>query len=290
MNYDLDALKSKDKKEVIINGNDLMNRAYIDLSLDIPKPEILISIGYHSYKGKTYDTCACSAGEASAIVAPSKSYKTFLKSALVASFIGGSTNILFPNIKSHRTKDYTILDIDTEQGDVYAQRSFRRVPEMSGGNYNNYYSYATRSFTAEERMILLEYLLENQAKLYKMPVKLVSIDGIADFCEDTNDIVMSKAISDKIMLWTSKYNIHILTVIHKLNGSNKPVGHLGSFVTKKVENIFLLEKDETTGHIKVENSHSRGYKFDTFYFNVNENALPYQVTDIPINTNNNAGF
>lgn len=289
MNFDLDALKSNEEVNTY-DFKEMFNKAYVDLSEELQKPEILISIGEHYYKNNYYPTSAMTSGEFSAIVAPSKSKKSFLKSALIASYIGADASSLFPNITSHRVEDYTIIDIDTEQGKYYTQRTFRRVPEMTGLNYEHYKGFATRSFDSDERLAFIEYLLENQKTLFKKPIKLLSIDGIADLVDDTNDIVMSKKVADKITKWTDIYNIHITTVIHKLSGSNKPVGHLGSFVTKKAETVMLLEFDEQTKNIVVSNPYSRGYQFDSFQFNVNSDALPYQVTDAPINTNNNVGF
>ena len=46
----------------------LENDCFVDLSLEMPKPEILLSIGKHEYKGNFYDTPIMTAGEFSAIV------------------------------------------------------------------------------------------------------------------------------------------------------------------------------------------------------------------------------
>jgi len=247
------------------------------LSEEMPHPEILLSIGQHEYKGKFYPTPVMTAGEFSAIVATSKSKKTFLKSAFLASYIGGKTSILFPNIVSHRDKEYTILDFDTEQGKYYTQRTFRRVIEMVGASTENYKGYATRHLSSRERLLLIDYCLKNQQR-YKHPVKMVAIDGIADLVENTNDILMSKEASDYIMKWTYEYNIHVTTVIHKSTTTNKPLGHLGTYVLKKAETVIDLDiqGDKT---IKVTNPFSRGYRFDEFTFDVNKDALPYLIND-----------
>lgn len=255
----------------------LEQSCFIDLSEEMPHPEILLSIGQHEYKGKFYPTPVMTAGEFSAIVATSKSKKTFLKSAFLASYIGGQTSILFPNIKSHRDKEYTILDFDTEQGKYYTQRTFRRVIEMVGASTENYKGYATRHLSSRERLLLIDYCLKNQQR-YKHPVKMVAIDGIADLVENTNDILMSKEASDFIMKWTYEYNIHITAVIHKSTTTNKPLGHLGTYVLKKAETVIDLDiqGDKT---IKVTNPFSRGYRFDEFTFDVNKDALPYLIND-----------
>jgi len=266
----------KKENEVIIDFKTLESNCFVDLSEDLKPPETLLSIGQHEYKGNFYDTPIMTAGEFSAIVAVSKSKKSFLKSALLGSYIGGNANLQFSNIKSHRYKDFTILDFDTEMGSYYAQRTFRRVLEMVSQPYENYKSYVTRHLTSSQRLGLIDYCLKNQSELYKEEVKLVSIDGIADLVENTNDIIMSKEASDYIMRWTHEYNIHITTVIHKSGLTGKPLGHLGTYVLKKAETVIDLELQED-GSVLVSNPYSRGYRFDDFTFDIDKNALPYLV-------------
>lgn len=267
---------SQVSKENEIDFSKIDQECSIDLSVDMPHPEILLSIGEHQFKDRYYPTPIMTAGEFSAIVATSKSKKTFLKSGFLACYIGGSSSNLFPNIRTHRNEDYSILDFDTEQGKYYSQRTFRRVLDMVGANYESYHCYATRHLTSNERLQYIDYCLKNQKSRYKNPVKLVSIDGIADLVENTNDILMSKEASDYIMKWTHDYNIHITTVIHKSNQTNKPLGHLGTYVLKKAETVIDLEIQEDYS-IKVSNPFSRGYRFDEFCFDVNIDALPYLI-------------
>ena len=275
MNLDFESLENNLQSVSEIDFDNLEKSCFVDLSEEMPHPEILLSIGQHEYKGNFYPTPIMTAGEFSAIIATSKSKKTFLKSAFLGSYIGGKSSILFPNIKSHRDNEYTILDFDTEQGKYYTQRTFRRVIEMVGANYENYKGYATRHLSSNERLLLIDHCLKNQHK-YNHPVKLVSIDGIADLVENTNDIVMSKEASDYIMKWTYEYNIHITTIIHKSAVTNKPLGHLGTYVLKKAETVIDLEIQEDNS-IKVSNPYSRGYRFDEFTFDINKDALPYLI-------------
>lgn len=276
MELNFNELEKNNVEPNLIDVKSLEVSCYVDLSDEILHPEIILSIGQHEYKGKFYDTPIMTTGEFSAIVATSKSKKTFLKSAFLSSYIGGNSNLLFPNIKTHRDDDYTVLDFDTEMSNYYAQRTFRRVAEMVGNTYDNYKSYVTRHLSSRERMLLIDYCLKNQSKLYKKPVKLIAIDGIADLVENTNDIVMSKEASDYIMKWTYEYNIHITTVIHKSGTTGKPLGHLGTYVLKKAETVIDLEIQEDFS-IKVTNPYSRGYRFEEFSFDVNKDALPYLI-------------
>lgn len=277
MDLNFDELNAKND-EVFIDLKTLESGCYVDLSQDILKPDILLSIGEYLYKEKYYPTPVMTAGEFSAIVAVSKAKKSFLKSAFIASYIGGSSNLFFGNIKSHRKKDFTILDFDTEMSAYYAQRTFRRIHEIVGIIYEHYYCYVTRHLTSLQRLQLIDYCLKNQKDLYKEPIKFISIDGIADLVENTNDIVMSKEASDYIMRWTYEYNIHITTVIHKNGITGKPLGHLGTYILKKAESVIDLEiNDDKT--ITVSNPYSRGYPFESFSFDINEDSLPYLIED-----------
>jgi hypothetical protein len=269
-----------DKTEIEIQDYlSIQNDCFVDLSEEIKPPEIILSIGEHEYKKKMYPTAIMTAGEFSAIIAVSKAKKSFIKSAFIGCYIGGASNILFGNIKSHRDQDYTILDFDTEQGYYYAQRTFRRVQDITQRQYDNYKCYATRHLTSLQRLQLIEYCLKNQSTLYKTPVKLVSIDGIADLVENTNDIMMSKEASDYLMRWTHEYNIHVTTVIHKSGVTGKPLGHLGTYVLKKTETVIELEVNEDKT-INVSNPYSRGVSFEPFNFDVNSDSLPYLIEDI----------
>lgn len=271
---------SSDKTEIEIQDYlAIQNDCFVDLSEEIQPPEIILSIGEHQYKNKYYPTAIMTAGEFSAIIAVSKAKKSFIKSAFIGCYIGGDSNLLFGNIKSHRDQDYTILDFDTEQGSYYAQRTFRRVQDITQRQYDNYKCYATRHLTSLQRLQLIDYCLKNQSVLYKTPVKLVSIDGIADLVENTNDIMMSKEASDYLMRWTYEYNIHVTTVIHKSGATGKPLGHLGTYVLKKAETVIELEVNEDKT-INVSNPYSRGVSFEPFNFDVNMDSLPYLIEDI----------
>ena len=158
INFD-ELMSEKSSNELEFNINEIEINSYVDLSEELLPPDTLLSVGEHTYKGNSYPTSLCTSSEFSAIIAESKKKKSFIKSAFIASFIGGNTNQLFPNIKSHRKEDFTILDFDTEQGAYYAQRTFRRVNDMVGVFYPYYKCYITRNLPSEQRLKLIDYCL-----------------------------------------------------------------------------------------------------------------------------------
>ena len=240
---------------------------FVDLDKAIDKPEIVISIGNHDYKGELYPNPTCTKNEWSAIIAPQKSKKTFMKRALIGSYIGGQSSHYFPSVKSHRKEDSYILDFDTEQGAYYAQRSFRGVQDMVGHKYLNYLPFGLKHLSDDDMVLFIDGVVNDPR--YKGKIGLICIDGIADLCTNTNDIEKSKAVGQKIVEWNT--NCHIITVIHKTFEKDKATGHLGSFVQKKAETtIFLKVTDPDTKNspVEVRQKDSRGAPFDPFYFDL----------------------
>ena len=265
-------------EEDSFNYKTVFDKCFISLDEDLKPPPTALGIGYNEYKGQSYLNNTFSYGEFSCIVAASKSKKTFFKSALIASYIGGNANNYFPSMETKRENDYYVVDIDTEQGEYYAQRAMRRVAEMVGNGYKYYLPFGVEHLDAEDIVKFIDELLNDP--IYKGKIKWMSIDGIADLLDNANDIEKSNAVASKLKKWRREYQMHINVVIHKNSTSNKATGHLGSAIQKKSETVILLEDtDENTDNrnspIKVTQNYSRGAPFDPFYFHLEENtALP----------------
>lgn len=276
---DINEIQESDNLDAPFDYEKMFKDCFVDIDLVLERPPAVLSIGEYEYNGKRYNIDAHTLGEMSATVAPSKTKKSFYKSALIASGIGGNACEYFPNTKTHRNSDdWIFVDIDTEQGAFYAQKVFRRVQQMTGLKYINYLPFAMRSKTPTERVMFVDSLLEDPK--YKGRIKFISIDGIADLIENTNDIVMSSQIANKTMKWTDEHNLHLHLVIHKLIGVNKPTGHLGSYILKKAETVVFLEKEDENNknsNIIVSHKYSRGRSFEDFAFNVDSEGLPYLI-------------
>lgn len=256
------------------------DKFYIPLDEELKPPPTALGIGYHEYKGNQYLNNTFSYGEFSCIVAKSKSKKTFFKSALTASYIGGQAENYFDNIRQTRSKDYYVVEIDTEQGNYYTQRAFRRVAEMVGNPYEYYLPFGVEGEDPENIIKFIDSLLNDQK--YKGKIKWLTIDGIADLVDNTNDIEKSNKVARQLLKWRKEHQMHICCVIHKNSTSNKATGHLGSYIQKKAETVILLEDtddnpDNRNSPIKVTQIYSRGAPFDSFYFKLDEtNALPHK--------------
>jgi len=245
----------------------IYKECFVDLIKAIDKPEIILGIGYHDYKGELYLNPTHTIGELSAIIAPQKSKKTFYKRATIAGYIGGQAQNYFPSMVSMRKGEPYILDFDTEQGKYYAQRSFRGVQEMVGSVYKNYLPFGLKKLTDDERVLFIDAVVNDPR--YKGKIGLICIDGIADLCLNTNDIEKSKIIAQKIMQWNE--GCHIIGVIHKTFEKDRATGHLGSFIQKKAETTIFLnitDNDTKNSPVKVVQKDSRGAPFDPFYFDL----------------------
>jgi len=253
----------------------IFDECFVDLDEELAVPPVALGIGYHDFKGQQYLNPTFTYGEMSTIIAPQKTKKTFFKTALIASYIGGTSNEYFPSLVSCREGDKYILDFDTEQGKYYAQRAFRRVMEMVGHRYDNYLPFGLKRLTDDERVEFIDRVI-NDPK-YKGKIGWVAIDGIADLCTNTNDIEKSKKIAQKMMTWNDQ-GIHICGVLHKTFEKDRGTGHLGSFVQKKSETTIFLhttDNEKFNSPIEVKQKDSRGAPFEKFYFDLDTtNVLP----------------
>ena len=216
-------------------------------------------------------------GNFSFIQAPPKSMKTFFVSLLGSAYCNPNGDFT-KGMSSFRGKKH-FIHFDTEQGDWHSQRVFKRIEWMNKGlNLDFYHTFALRKIGYKDRINFIQYYLDCMREEGK-EIGLIVIDGIADLVSDANNLEESNLIVQKIMSWTSIYNCHIVTVIHSNFGSDKPTGHLGSFLEKKAETQIQLEKDENKfGCITVSCKRSRNTPFESFDFVLNDSGLPKIIT------------
>lgn len=271
---------NKEQKEEQKMYLDLIaNECAIDVKNIIEYPPVALSIGETTIQTKngqkTFPLPIGTFGNFSFVQAPPKTKKTFFISLLASVFLSGK-NKFGGDLRGHRD-DKCLLHIDTEQGHFHAQQVFRRVFDMHGGDdYGCYQTYALRTINYKTRIEFIEHMLQKNDN-----VGLMIIDGIADLCSDVNNLEESNNVVQKVMEWSAKFNCHIITVIHSNFGSDKPTGHLGSFLEKKAETQIALESNTVNKDwITVKCKRSRGYPFENFSFRVNQYGLPEIVGDL----------
>jgi hypothetical protein len=260
----------------------LFNESFVDPSEELKPQPIAISIGISEYKGTNFPIPFGSYGDFSCIVGASKSRKTFFKSMVEASYIGGSSNLYCPSFKGHGSKDKFVISIDTEQSKFHTQRVQRRVLEMVGSRYDNYKTFSLRAFSPKERFEFIDWIVYECD--FKDNIGLLSIDGYVDLVTDFNSLEQATGLTDKLLQWTSKGNMHCTGILHKNFGTSKPVGHVGSSVLKKAETVVFIESDGNQTTAKCE--YSRNQPFETIYFEVNKDWLPIETKAIQTNNDN----
>src|SRR5690606_28349297 len=257
-------------KEETVNFQEIEKNSFIDVSVMIQRPPVAIGMGQYLYKGNYYPIPFGSYGDFSCIVGASKSMKTKLKQAIVAGYIGGQSSNYFPDVKGFETDGKYIADFDTEQSTYHTQRSANNVCEMVGTNPDFYLPFSLREYDAKTRMEFIEWFYCESK--YKNNLGLVSIDGAADLLDNVNDLELSNKLVGNMLKWTKQTNSHLITVLHRNHGTQKPTGHLGSAITKKAETVAFVTKDGDT--VKVTPEYTRNYPFNEFYFTLNEDYLP----------------
>ncbi len=252
---------------------EMHEQSFIDVTKPLKRPPIAISIGEFITGQKRYDAEFGTFGNFSCIVGSSKAKKTFLKSLIVASFIGGNSTNYAPTFKSHRKKDMFILDFDTEQGGWHAQRVFKRSMKLAGANYEFYKPFYLRRYDYKERLQFIEWcILESE---YRDNIGLINIDGYADLVRDVNDLEGANDLVQKLMRWTDISKAHITGILHKNFGGEKPTGHVGSAILKKAETICMMDlNDEDKRYTDVKFSYTRGFPIEPFKLFINNDGLP----------------
>jgi len=265
---------NKDEKRLLMEVFEA--QCFINPLEKIVHPKPAISFGVKSYETKDgkieYPTPIGTYGNFSFVQAPPKSKKTFFVSLLSAIYLADELEQFGGDLKANRHNKH-LIHFDTEQGNFHAAMVFKRPIDMTGIKTDKYHTLALRQLSFKERVEFIEYYLYD--KLEKTDIGLVIIDGIADLCSDVNNIEESNAVVQKLMKWSKELDCHIVTVIHSNFGTDKPTGHLGSFLEKKTETQIQLELNTVNkGLVTVSCKRSRNAPFENFSFKVNNFGLP----------------
>ena len=267
----------QDQNDHLVFMQLIQEECVIDINKKIEHPPVAISFKTKEVSTKdglkSFPNAIGTYGNFSFVQAPPKSMKTFFVSLLGSAFCNPKGKFT-RGMDSFRDNKH-FVHFDTEQGEWHAQRVFKRIQWMNKGlKLDFYHTFALRKISYRSRIDFIEYYLECMREEGK-EIGLVVIDGVADLVSDANNLEESSAIVQKIMAWTTIYNCHIVTVIHSNNGSDKPTGHLGSFLEKKTETQIQLSRDENKlGAITVSCKRSRNTPFEQFDFKLDPSGLP----------------
>lgn len=228
----------------------------INLTEQVPDPQPIVRI---------WGNLIASRGNISAVVGLAKSRKTFLTCAVVSGFLSDSEFLGFDTPATGK-----VVYIDTEQSKAHVHKIARRILRSIGlptdRNHASLVVAALRELTPDQRKEATAEILRR----YKPD--LLIIDGVADLCNDPNDLHESEALTCELMRWSSEYDNHILCVLHTNPGGEKARGHLGSSLLRKSETVMLVKADGAASVVSPQ--YCRNEPFSEFAFQINDTGLP----------------
>ena len=234
----------------------------IDLSEQLPDPQPIVRI---------WGNLIASRGNVSTVVGLAKSRKTFLTAAVASGFLSSSDFLGFDTPATGK-----VVYIDTEQARAHVHKVARRILRSIGlptdHNHDKLVVAALRELTPDQRREATGEILRR----YKPD--LLILDGVADLCNDPNDLHESEALTCELMRWSSEYDNHILCVLHSNPGGEKARGHLGSALLRKSETVMLVKADGDTSVVSPQ--YCRNEPFTEFAFQINASGLP-ELCGIP---------
>ena len=194
-------------------------------------------------------------GNFSASTGKAKSKKTFNVSAIVAASLVGRQVL---NYRAHLPEGkQRILYVDTEQSRFHCHNVLERILRLAGlpttSDSENLDFICLREYSPSVRIEVIDYALR-QGKGYG----LVIIDGIRDLMLDINSTSESVEVINKMMEWSSKYDLHI-----------------GTEMSNKAETVLVISKSNENPSIsEVHALHIREKEFKPFAFTVDDGGLP----------------
>ena len=235
-----------------------------DCIFDVTKPDIPVSYTY-DWRGVIFSPL----GGLTGLNGRPGNGKTMTFSMMIAAALRGEycgLRCLIDNA--------TCLYVDTEMEVVNHQRTVRRIYDMVGWpqmvkqeRFNSIMLREVNDASARWRKVL--------KAIWQYKPNMVFLDGMIDIVNDFND---NKECQERIyqcMAVASHYNISVWCLLHLNPGSEKAVGHLGSFLERKATDIFVTSKDEDTQTMNVKHVKQRLKKVEDVHFRVEDDERHY---------------
>lgn len=197
--------------------------------------------------------------------------KTMTLSMLAAAVLGDTSHGLEWLLKD-KIPNPRVLYIDTEMEKGNTMLVNKRICAMLGRNCNQAYDdliilCLREVTTAEERW---RKILK---AMWQLEPTVVILDGLIDVVADFNDNVNCQELIFKCMAAASHYNMSLWLLLHQNPGTEKMVGHSGSFLERKASDILQTKKvkdNEGKVHFEVSNKKVRGKDWEEFKFHIND--------------------
>lgn len=200
--------------------------------------------------------------------------KTMSFSTMIAAILHPDKN--YQGLRCLLPDEPSVLYIDTEMEMVNTQRTVRRIYQMVGWP----------QMTPQERLHTICLREVNDATsrwrkilkaIWQFKPTVVFLDGLIDVVNDFND---NKECQERIyqcMSVASHYNISMWCLLHLNPGSDKAVGHLGSFLERKATDIWLTAQDKETQQICISHEKHRMRKAPDINYSVADDEKHYGI-------------
>ena len=218
-------------------------------------------------------------GNISMIKGKAKSRKTFLVNLIISSVLSNREN---NRIRGAEIVDKKMLYFDTEQGRGHVTKAQNSIIDgaRTEGDIDSLLTLSFRELTPYERIEYIDLVVKNSDD-----IGLIVIDGIKDLVTSINDEKESTTVTSKLLQWSTKYNCHIIVILHENPTNDKSRGHIGTELTNKAETIIQVEVDSKNPEVSiVRPSSCRNIPFEEFAFSVDDNGLPFIVEGYSINS------
>ena len=210
-------------------------------------------------------------GDISAVKAKSKNGKSHFCAILAAALLGGRTFDVGTQEQTH-----SILWCDTEQAIYNTAKLLRKIYALARLPTDRQDSRIKvvylRPKTPKERMRIIS------REVKRLRPTLVVIDGVADICENFNDVTESGDTINRLMRISAEYSCHILCVLHenKSKDDEGMKGHLGTLQLQKASDVWQVKKDGDV--FTATQTDTRNQPCDPVSFKLDENGVPVKAT------------
>lgn len=203
--------------------------------------------------------------------------KTMSFSTMIAAILKGE----YQGLKCLLPDEPSVLYIDTEMETVNTQRTVRRIYAMVGWEQR----------TKQDRLHTICLREVNDATsrwrkilkaIWQYKPTVVFLDGLIDVVNDFNDNRECQERIYQCMSVASHYNISMWCLLHLNPGSDKAVGHLGSFLERKATDIWLTAQDKNTQQICISHEKHRMRKAPEIRYDVLDDDKHYGIPTINI--------
>ncbi len=199
--------------------------------------------------------------------------KTFTFTQLMVALLAGEYQGIRCELDDPNT---SVLYIDTEMERVNTQLVIRRVYNMMG--------WPQRTPQNRFRVLWLREEIKAEDRwrkvlkaIWEMKPTAVFLDGLIDVIGDFNNNIECQKIIYQCMAVASHYGISMWCLLHLNPGSDKMVGHVGSFLERKATDVLKTKKDKDAGFVRftVTQNKARARDLDDWSFRIEDDEQHY---------------